>query len=136
MRKFKSKIMASRRVVTNNCKEHRSPSPYLTQRTRMTPQQMDERREKGICFNCDRKYSKGHKCNEKKVLYIDSEGEEDQEWGPLEDLELEEITLMIYCHELVNINIPQTLKIEGYIKKKKVSVLIDSGSTHNFIITN
>ena len=28
---------------------------------------------------------------------------------------------------------PQTLKIEGYIKKKKVIVLIDSGSTHNFI---
>ena len=28
---------------------------------------------------------------------------------------------------------PQTLKIEGYIKKKKVIVLFDSGSTHNFI---
>eukprot|EP00253_Pinus_taeda_P014160 PITA_14160 len=27
----------------------------------------------------------------------------------------------------------QTLKIEGHIKKKKVIVLIDSGSTHNFI---
>ena len=26
-----------------------------------------------------------------------------------------------------------TLKIEGYIKKKKVIVLIGSGSTHNFI---
>jgi hypothetical protein len=31
------------------------------------------------------------------------------------------------------ISTPQTLKIEGYIKKKKVIVLIDSGSTHNFI---
>ena len=28
---------------------------------------------------------------------------------------------------------PQTLKIEGYIKKRKVTVLIDCGSTHNFI---
>jgi len=34
---------------------------------------------------------------------------------------------------LARINTPQTLKIEGYIKKKKVIVLIDSGSTHNFI---
>jgi hypothetical protein len=34
---------------------------------------------------------------------------------------------------LVGIITPQTLKIEGYIKKKKVIVLIDSGSTHNFI---
>ena len=40
---------------------------------------------------------------------------------------------MIYCHALADINTPQTLKIEGYIKNKKVTMLIDSGSTHNFI---
>jgi len=34
---------------------------------------------------------------------------------------------------LVGITTPQTLNIEGYIKKKKVIVLIYSGSTHNFI---
>jgi hypothetical protein len=34
---------------------------------------------------------------------------------------------------VAGISTPQTLKIEGYIKKKKVIVLIDSGSTHNFI---
>jgi len=34
---------------------------------------------------------------------------------------------------LERITTPQTLKIEGYIKKKKVIVLIDSDSTHNFI---
>jgi hypothetical protein len=28
---------------------------------------------------------------------------------------------------------PQTLKIARYIKKKKVIVLVDSGSTHKFI---
>ena len=39
----------------------------------------------------------------------------------------------IYCNALAWITTPQTLKIEGHIKKKKVIVLIDSGSTHNFI---
>jgi hypothetical protein len=34
---------------------------------------------------------------------------------------------------LVGIYTPQTLKIEGYIKKIKVTVLIDCGRTHNFI---
>ena len=34
---------------------------------------------------------------------------------------------------MAGISTPQTLKIEGYIKKKKEIVLIDSGSTHNFI---
>jgi hypothetical protein len=40
---------------------------------------------------------------------------------------------MISCNALDGIITSQTLKIEGYIKKKKVIVLIDSGSTHNFI---
>ena len=39
----------------------------------------------------------------------------------------------ISCNALEGITTPQTLKIEGHIKKKKVIVLIDSRSTHNFI---
>ena len=39
----------------------------------------------------------------------------------------------ISCNALDEISTPQTLKIEGYIKKKNVIVLIDYGSTHNFI---
>ena len=43
------------------------------------------------------------------------------------------MSLTISCNELVGITTLQTLKIEGHIKKKKVIVLIDSGSTHSFI---
>jgi hypothetical protein len=43
------------------------------------------------------------------------------------------LTPIISCNALDGINTPQTLKIKGYIKKKKVIVLIDSGSTHTFI---
>ena len=39
----------------------------------------------------------------------------------------------ISCNALARITTPQTLKIEGHIKKKNLIVLIDSGSTHNFI---
>ena len=39
----------------------------------------------------------------------------------------------ISCNALVGITSPKTINIEGQIKKKKVIVLIDSGSTHNFI---
>ena len=34
---------------------------------------------------------------------------------------------------MAGITTPQTLNIEGHIKKKKVIMLIDSGSTHNLI---
>ena len=39
----------------------------------------------------------------------------------------------ISCNALARITTPQALKIEGHIKKKKVIMLIESGSTHNFI---
>jgi hypothetical protein len=79
--------------------------------TRLTPQQMDKRRAKGLCFNCDNKYSEGHKCSEKKLFYIDYEEEEDQELEPSQDLDLKETTPTISFHALVNISTLQTLKI-------------------------
>ena len=38
----------------------------------------------------------------------------------------EEMNPTISCNSLVGITTPQTIKIEGHIKKKKVRVLIDS----------
>ena len=75
----------------------------------MIPQQIDERISKGLCFNCDSKQSKGHKCAEKKLFYIDCEEEEpkedeaSQEDATSEEIEeatSEEITPTIYCHAL------------------------------------
>jgi hypothetical protein len=134
----KNMAMATRRNYPNIYRENNAPSPKTPQPTRLTPQQLEERKAKGLCFNCDSKYSKGHKCGEKKLFYIDCEEEEEQEQEPsqdenVEDISSEELTPMKSCNALARISTPQTLKIEGYIKKKKVIVLIDSGSTHNFI---
>jgi hypothetical protein len=52
---------------------------------------------------------------------------------PSQDPYIEDITPTISYHALVAISTPQILKIQGYIQKKKVIVLIDSSSTHNFI---
>jgi len=40
---------------------------------------------------------------------------------------------VISLHALTNISSPQNLKIQGFIKHQLVVVLIDSGSTHNFV---
>ena len=92
----------------------------------MTPQELEEIKEKGLCFNCDKKYSKGHKCDEKKLFYIDceEEGEQEHEQEPSQDedvesISFEELNPTISCNALDRISTPQTLKIEGYIKKKK-----------------
>jgi hypothetical protein len=51
--------------------------------------------------------SKGHKCSEKKLFYIDCEEEEDQEWGPpSQDIDLEDTAPTISSHALVDISTP------------------------------
>ena len=45
----------------------------------ISPQQLEEKRAKGLCYSCDSKYTKGHKCAEKKLFYIYCEEEEEKE---------------------------------------------------------
>jgi hypothetical protein len=137
-RRVEEKFLISRKQGANLAKEKGYSTPYLPQPTRLTPQQIAEKREKGLCFNCDSKYSRGHKCNEKKLFYIEGPSEEEED-EPIseENKELGEESHdsqpIISCHALSGFMAPQTLKVVGFLKKQKVTVLIDSGSTHNFI---
>jgi hypothetical protein len=81
VRNVESKNMAmdTRRTTPNIYREKNGPSSKTPQPTMLKPQQLEERKVKGLCFNCDSKYSKGHKCGEKKLFYIDCEEEEEQE---------------------------------------------------------
>jgi hypothetical protein len=101
----KNMAMATRRTNPNIYRENNAPSSKTPQPTRLTPQQLEERKEKGLCFNCDNKYSKGHKCGEKKLFYIDCEEEEEQEQEPSQDenveaISSEELTPTISCNAL------------------------------------
>jgi hypothetical protein len=40
---------------------------------------MEDRRSKGLCFNCDEKYVRGHRC--KRLFYIESADEDDEDEG-------------------------------------------------------
>ena len=55
-RKVESKnfAMATERTTTKNSRESNVPHSN-------PPQQLEKRREKGICLNCDTNYSEGHK---------------------------------------------------------------------------
>ena len=71
--------MVTRKPTTHIYKYGNVSTPRLPQPTRFTPQQLEEKRAKGLCYSCDRKYTKGHKCDEKKLFYIDCEEEEENE---------------------------------------------------------
>ncbi|KAG6482283.1 hypothetical protein ZIOFF_058914 [Zingiber officinale] len=92
---------------------------------RLSRAEMAEQRAKGLCFNCDESYSTGHKC--KRLFWIevpddDSEGEEEGETHP-------EISL----HAISRVRNSQTMQLLAVSHRIPVSVLVDSGSTHNFV---
>jgi hypothetical protein len=107
----KNMDMATRRTNPNSYRENNAPSSKTPQPTRLTPQQLEERKEKGLCANCDNKYSKGHKCGENKLFYIHCEEEEEQEQEPSQDenvevISSEKLTPTILCNALARISTP------------------------------
>jgi hypothetical protein len=112
---------------------------------KLTRAEMVECQLKGLCYNCDEKYFLGHKCKEQKLFMAISEdiSEEDVE-TPLVSKSPEitditppsdppEVEPVISLNALTVFSAPQTLKLIGYIKHQRVIILVDSGSTHNFI---
>jgi hypothetical protein len=106
---------------------------------------MVERQLKGLYYNCNDKYFMGHKCKEHNLFMAISEDvlEEDVETPfvfespePMNitpPSDLPEVEPVISLNSLTSFSAPQTLKIIGYINHRKVIILVDSGSTHNFI---
>jgi hypothetical protein len=109
---------------------------------RISPAQMEDRRKKGLFYNCDAKWQFGHKCQSPKLFVIESvevceistlepvmEGPEMDSMEYTYSEEHPEISL----HVITGSSHPKTMRIIGTIGGKKVIILIDSGSTHNFL---
>jgi len=110
----------------------------------ISPNQMQERREKGLCYYCDDKYHIGHKCSRPRVYLLEGleieEGavpaeqeQQIQEGEALEAPEEEGELLEISLHTIVGAPAPKTMRLIGYINTLEVVILIDTGSTHSFL---
>ena len=118
---------------------------------RLSPEEMANRQCKGLCYNYDETYVKGHRFHEQKCFHIDVNTTPEIEEMGLEEPSREEINgqpllvpntvelaasteeAIISLHALSGVSTPQNLKIKGYNKYHQLVVLIYSGSTHNFI---
>jgi hypothetical protein len=100
---------------------------------------------KGFCYNCDDKYFPSHKCTEQNLCMgihkdiskedvetpLVSESPETTDISPPSNPP--EVESVISLNALTVLSAPQTLKLISYIKHRKVIILVDNGSTHNFI---
>lgn len=108
---------------------------------KLSQSQIQARREKGLCFYCDEKYTVGHNCRASVHVLIVPDYEEVEEKASQQEEAVEEETLadafcvdtpQISWHAMSDLIMPQTLRFKGLIGKSEVQILVDRGSTHNF----
>ncbi|GAU18789.1 hypothetical protein TSUD_80780 [Trifolium subterraneum] len=121
-------------------KTNPNPPPKLPIR-RLSPAQMQERRALGLCYNCDEKFVVGHRCAAGRYLLLILDPEEpldhNENSSDPENTntteEAAETYFQLSPHALTGQFSPQTLKFKGLIHGLSVTVLIDTGSTHNIL---
>lgn len=105
---------------------------------RMFDTEWQTRREKGVCFRYDEKYTLGHQCKnwELRVLLVQEDEEFGKKWrggccglSAMRDGRSVELSL----NSVVGLIAPSTMKVRGAVGSKEVVILVDCGATHNFL---
>ncbi|KAG8490490.1 hypothetical protein CXB51_013599 [Gossypium anomalum] len=123
-----------------------SSIPITKSRPRsISPASMAERKQKGLCFWCRAKYQVGHKCFRSQLYQVlldplsDSEAKEFQECSDkLDENGLDKEASespVISLHALTGLQGHNTMRVVARVGSTWAIILIDSGSTHNFIDT-
>lgn len=104
---------------------------------------MDEKRKKGLCFWCDEKYDLGHVCQRKQLYKVEvwSDERDDENMDGAGEIEIEEEVVEeahLSIHAMSGMTVPNfhTMKVHGRVGNKEFSILMDGGSSHNFIHPN
>ncbi|KAL6332966.1 hypothetical protein AAG906_019980 [Vitis piasezkii] len=113
-------------------------SHLINQRTSIVPkrlgwEEMQKRRAQGLCFNCNERFTPGHKCQGPRLLLIEGHDEVQDKEEEAEISDNREDELEVSIHALTGWASPRTMRVAATIKSQPIMVLIDSGSTHNFL---
>jgi hypothetical protein len=113
-------------------------APQKTTEIRISDAEKQNRYIRGECFRCGEKYGPGHRCKTGTFKLLEAaEGIEASTDCLVEQLadppdNLAEISL----HALFGKANPTTMKLQGFLAGTEILILVDSGSTHNFISDN
>ena len=123
------------------------PNANFRRPLNLTPKQLEEKRLQNQCYWCEEKFVPGHRCKNRQLYMITVQDEEQDmilddekelDGGKDRGTEREEQVLStgnpyLSLHALEGTFNYQTMRINGSVRKKMLSVLIDTDSIHNFI---
>lgn len=127
-------------VVSKSANE----TPVVSKETsykKLTVAELKARREKGLCYYCDAKYSRNHQCKaafnlllgqEELHALLHGDSEDEEEFVEVSN-ELMNLTPAISLNAIEGDYHPKTLRVTGFFKKEALRILIDCGSSSNFI---
>nr|GLL21490.1 uncharacterized protein LOC109155092 [Ipomoea trifida] len=95
---------------------------------RLSPAEQEERKAKGLCFNCDETWFRGHRC--KHLFCILNVCDEDD---PLDAEEEAPDVAEISLNAIAGVSTGKMMKLKIVIADQPLLALIDTGNTHNFI---
>lgn len=115
-----------------------------SQYKKLTAGEHKARREKGLCYYCDDKYSPSHKCKSSCLLLVgqdeidellkDDELEETQTSEEAEnEINIMEVNAGISLNAFVGQFHPSALWVTGLCTGKEINFFVDNGSNNNFI---
>lgn len=108
-----------------------------TEAKRLTPQEIQYRRNNHLCFKCGDKFSPNHQCKFANLNFVvmeeeddefeDAEGEQEEGTGnPGQEME---VSLYALSDSLKR----KTISLQGFMNNTTVTILVDTGSSHSFI---
>ncbi|VFQ61209.1 unnamed protein product [Cuscuta campestris] len=122
-------------VTTARAPDRPPPNPLPV--VRLSPAEKAECTKKGLCWYCDEKWVPRHNCKHRfLVLMGPDEGDEEPTVLDIaDDVDTPAIITgdVSSVLSLAGISSPRSLKLAGKVNDVPVQVLLDSGSTHNFI---
>lgn len=95
---------------------------------------------KGLCYYYDQPFERGHKCAKKttQLFLVQVLGEEekentDEEFSGEVEFNLEDVEPKVSVNAMNGVSRFHTMGINGYVGKKTLHILLDSGSTQSFL---
>ncbi|PNX71153.1 retrotransposon-related protein [Trifolium pratense] len=101
-----------------------------------------ERRSKGLCMFCDEQFTPGHQFKHKRsqIMVLELDDDDTMVEEPTEETNIPESDSLqafenaqLSLQALTGIANYHTMRVTGIHDKKSLQILLDSGSTHNFL---
>lgn len=126
-RMLEEELQRLRRTMRSSYRS--SPPPQISQAApranfpfkKLTWAEMQAHREKGLCYNCDKKFGPGHKCKTQQIFLLEADAEIDEIIDERTrenqvDEEDKDETPAVSIHALSGYASPQTMRVSGRIK--------------------